>query len=324
MYSQIERMKFMNSEKSWIDTSSFFKAQVIGKLLGDGCLTKQEGRKPRFQFIHSAKDYEWNIHCFHSLKTYLPLNPPRLRKIKDVRLRKRYSLSHYTQSKTSSLVTFLRNTWYQDNKKLIPFDMLYKYFTVESLAWWYMDDGHFKQKNGVPLKIILSTDNFSRLENKQLIKFLSSKFYLSFRLDNQNRIILYDQYQIHYFFHLITPFTHVSMHRKMPNRFNHSFDIKAKRTTLYLPKQLEIKKPTKEINEMLVKLENLIKIYKSGLFYEKYISKIQQLQIEPKPYQIVVSQSNLKRLYFLNNVTGLSLSGITELSFQENLSHPRF
>jgi hypothetical protein len=29
-----------------------------GKLLGDGCITKQEGRKPPFQFTHSKKDKE--------------------------------------------------------------------------------------------------------------------------------------------------------------------------------------------------------------------------------------------------------------------------
>jgi len=36
--------------KSWELTSKSFKAKMIGKLLGDGCITKQKGRQPRFQF----------------------------------------------------------------------------------------------------------------------------------------------------------------------------------------------------------------------------------------------------------------------------------
>lgn len=41
-----------------------FLSMVCGKLLGDGCIVKQEGRKPRFQFIHSIKDKEWCYYCY--------------------------------------------------------------------------------------------------------------------------------------------------------------------------------------------------------------------------------------------------------------------
>lgn len=30
---------------------SRYLSRITGKLLGDGCITKQQGRKPRFQFI---------------------------------------------------------------------------------------------------------------------------------------------------------------------------------------------------------------------------------------------------------------------------------
>ena len=46
---------------AWKNTSSSFKAKITGKLLGDGCITKQKGRKPRFQFIHTARDYSWGM-----------------------------------------------------------------------------------------------------------------------------------------------------------------------------------------------------------------------------------------------------------------------
>src|SRR5699024_91156 len=113
----------MEGLDAWCKTSPSFKARVIGKLLGDGCLTQQQGRKPRFQFIHTAADYEWSLHCYRYLKDALPLNPPKFRKTADSRLSMGFSQSHYVQSKTSPLVTFLRKLWYPNSIKLVPFEI---------------------------------------------------------------------------------------------------------------------------------------------------------------------------------------------------------
>lgn len=42
---------------------------ICGKLLGDGCITKQQNRKPRFQFMHTISDYDW---CFLLLQSIEP------------------------------------------------------------------------------------------------------------------------------------------------------------------------------------------------------------------------------------------------------------
>jgi len=102
----------MASLFAWNQTSEEFKAQITGKLLGDGSLTQQRDRKPRFQFTHMAKDYEWSLFCYLKLRTHLRLNPPRFRKTWDSRLKKGYFTAYYTQSKTSDLTTSLRNAWY--------------------------------------------------------------------------------------------------------------------------------------------------------------------------------------------------------------------
>lgn len=55
---------------------------LTGKLLGDGCITKQNGRMPRFQFIHTTSDKEWCFHCYEKLMNDLPLTPPYYKKLK--------------------------------------------------------------------------------------------------------------------------------------------------------------------------------------------------------------------------------------------------
>jgi LAGLIDADG DNA endonuclease family len=73
-----------------------FLLMVCGKLLGDGCIVKQEGRKPRFQFIHSIKDKEWCYFCYSSLKYYLPLTDPHYKGSEDDRVQAGYTESYFS------------------------------------------------------------------------------------------------------------------------------------------------------------------------------------------------------------------------------------
>lgn len=159
-------------EDEWLNTSDSFKAMVIGKLLGDGSITIQSGRKPRFQFMHAATDYSWSNYCYLQLMDSLPLNPPRFKKVFDSRLKSGYSTAYYVQSKTSEIITYLRSKWYPVKSKELPLTLISTYFNEQSLAWWYMDDGHFKQDKGIPRKIILSSESFTEFENNWFIDFL--------------------------------------------------------------------------------------------------------------------------------------------------------
>ena len=117
---------------------------LCGKLLGDGCLTKQTDRKPRFQFTHCKKDVGWSINCFEQLSVFLPLNPPKYRRISDVRIISGYTESYIVQSRTSEEFCQLYELWYPHEKKELPFAYIEKHFTDKTLAWWYQDDGHLK------------------------------------------------------------------------------------------------------------------------------------------------------------------------------------
>jgi hypothetical protein len=92
----------------------------------------------------------------------------------------------------------LRSVWYKEGKKMLPLDFISNHLTVRTLAWWYKDDGHLKTQGSIPKKIILSTESFSSSENLKLCRLLKEKFHLSFSQDKQNRIVLYDKFQILY------------------------------------------------------------------------------------------------------------------------------
>ncbi len=197
-----------------ITQSGGFHNYICGKLLGDGCITKQERRKPRFQFMHRTEDVGWAEHCYDQLKNFIPLSPPTYRKVVDLRIKKGYSESYIVQSKTDEVITDLYKQWYPSGKKVLPFDFIEQYLDERALAWWYQDDGHLMIVNRTVSKIILSTDSCSREDNVWLIHLLFDKFSLRFVKDGQNRILIYDQFQIIYFLHLVTPWLDESMKRK--------------------------------------------------------------------------------------------------------------
>lgn len=167
--------------------------------------------------------------------------------------------------------------------------MINKYLTPLCLGWWYQDDGHLKKDKGIPRKIILSTDSFSKHENRYLAKILYDKYQFCFKVDAQNRLILYDQPQIYYFLLLIRPFIHPSMERKDLS-FTEFIPFKTnKRTTIYLPAYVNINYPTKDIHNLLLKLRIIIKLLRleenNKLFFQTSILSMLNNEQAVKSYQ---------------------------------------
>lgn len=290
---------------------------IVGKMLGDGCITKQPGRKPRFQFIHSINDKEWCFYCYEKLKTSIPLPPPRYKKVLDKRIKKGFTECFQVQSRTHPFITWLESIWYTNRIKTIPFDFLEVYFNQLTLAWWYQDDGHLAIKNQIQKKVILSTDYFRKEENLRLIELLTRKFRLFFKLDSQNRLILYDQLQIYYFLRLIQPYVHESMGRKLAPIKDSKGN--SKRTTIYLPINIHLTKPTVEINQQLNKLSTLYEIVIDRTKYiEFYRNKLYyfQLNVATKGYQIVINEQDFTLLHSIKNQTGLTMSQIITICFE--------
>lgn len=253
------------------------------------------------------------------MKNTIPLNPPVYKKSIDLRLKKGYSESYYVQSKTDETITELYNTWYPYGQKQLPHRYIAQHLDEEALAWWYQDDGHLKITNGNVTKIVLSTDDFSTEENKQLIELLYRKFHIRFQLDGQNRLLLYDQFQIIYFLHLVSPWLNESMQRKaMPVQPLRPI---AKRTTIYLPETIKLTKPTSEINERLKYLGHLFnnteETIRIPIIYNTFVPIIEE-NTPAKSYQIIIQENHREKLAMIRQQTGLAVSLIVRWCFESD------
>jgi len=289
---------------------------ICGKLLGDGCITKQDRRKPRFQFMYRTEDFGWADYCYNELKSQIPLASPTYGKVMDDRLIKGFSERFIVQSRTDEVITALHEIWYPNSRKVLPFYFIEQHLDKRALSWWYQDDGHLKMVNGMVTKLILSTDSFSIEENTKLIQLLNLKFKIQFSTDGQNRLILYDQFQIIYFLHLVSPWLHESMARKgLPNQPIQSI---AKRTTIYLPIKYKLIKPTAEINEKLNNLSLLIDPTNNKICSKNIFSIFRHRLAEAddtKGYQIVIAEHHRHALANIRQQTGLTISQLVEYCF---------
>lgn len=155
------------------------KEVLIGIMLGDGHLSKSNVN-PRFATAHCEAQKEYSIHIvevFNSLswKWYknIPKNP-------DKRTGKIYE-SYRVESPANPALLEFYNSFYINRKKIIPIDLLEKYFTEKSLAYLYMDDGT-KTKSGY----IIATNNFTKKEIDEFRIFLKRKFDLETSLHRDN------------------------------------------------------------------------------------------------------------------------------------------
>lgn len=221
------------------------------------------------------------------------------------------------QSRTDEIITKLYTKWYPNDKKTLPLDYIEKFLDEQALAWWYQDDGHLKLVNGTVRKIILSTDSFSAEENDQLIQLLFNKFKIRFLIDGQNRLLLYDQFQIIYFLHLVSPWLNESMNRKsMPQQPLRPI---AKRTTIYLPTTCNLTKPTSEINKKLNNLDNLFSNSSKHVCIQNIFSiftPIIENNKDVKGYQIIIDENHRQTLARIRQQTGLTISQLAQYCFE--------
>ncbi|MFC3886541.1 endonuclease [Bacillus songklensis] len=294
-------------------------SMLTGKLLGDGNMAIQKTRQPRFRFLHTTHDKEWCFYCYEQLKSYLPLSAPKYSKTLDTRVKQGFTESFYVQSYVCEEASLLKELWYPDNKKKLPFELIENHLNPLCLAWWYQDDGHLNTQDGKPKKIILSTDSFTEIENQTLIQIMKQRFHLTFSLDSQNRLLLYDQSQIYYFLSIVKPFIHQSMYRKIHISFQEKTFPPFKRTTIYLPYSLQLNKPTQDIYDSLKLLPMIYSSLSITSSYHQLFNNVFRSLFPDKRnvkgYQIRLNRHQMVLLDKCQKITGLQISQLVHLCF---------
>ena len=90
----------------------------------------------------------------------------------------------------------------------------------------------------------------------------------------------------------------------------------AKRSTIYLPEDLILKKPTFEINDQYEKLAILQELLQDHTNFFKMTNSVKSTTTHTKPYQIEIMERYKAQLIKLKLETSLNISQITTHCFR--------
>lgn len=149
--------------------TSVQRAILIGSLLGDGTLRRQNNRKNALLEVnHTYKHKAYVDWKWQHFREYI-LSPPKSRQGKDSRIAYRFT------TRSLPLFTAYHSQFYMLGKKLIPPDLE---LNPLSLAVWFMDDGC-----KIRSAYYLNTQQFSVAEQKFLQTILLKTFGLKSALN---------------------------------------------------------------------------------------------------------------------------------------------
>ena len=127
---------------------------VIGSILGDGSLkgfskkaqasqiyvSQHSDKLPYLEWLHSKLEEGFEMNSIKPKKGYR---------------------QHYFMSKPDKVLGSLKKKFYQNDKKVIPFDMVELLKEPISLAVWYMDDGTLDKRSKYHFNASVATYGFS-------------------------------------------------------------------------------------------------------------------------------------------------------------------
>lgn len=158
---------------------------IIGCLLGDGYMRKEKySTGPSFSCSHSLKQKDYLLYKSSFFNEIVKVRE-NYRTIPNKKSGKLYSdITMYLG--VNSELNFIYNSFYKNNVKIIPFNLLENYYTPLAMAIHYMDDGSKVGNSGY----MLSTCCFSIEDCNKFMSFLLTKYNIESSLQSLNRIYI--------------------------------------------------------------------------------------------------------------------------------------
>lgn len=163
----------------------------LGLILGDGSLVVN-GKNARFEHTQRGLYWQYSLSIANRFRDVCPdlLTP----KIKDQCFLPKIrhnpeSLTTYScqmfYTRNHLIFTQLYQIFYPNGKKIIPMNIVTKYFTEESLLYLYLDDGRVGRygRSGLGLDLC----NFGEQELIGFQKYLTTEFQLEVNIHKQNK-----------------------------------------------------------------------------------------------------------------------------------------
>ena len=184
---------------------------LIGTLLGDSSLTARSKYSATFSCQHSLQQKEYIDHLYQKLPS-LQLS---------ITYRKSPS-SIGIVSKCSPTLLRLYEQFYKNKIKIIPRNLIEKYFTIQSLSYLFMDDGSArkgarrKTKNNTRhiRGFEIATCSFTHDDLEWFCNFLNKKFDLNFKIlshynkvyDKSYEVLSLGSNEVQKFIKLVSPY----------------------------------------------------------------------------------------------------------------------
>lgn len=197
---------------------------LTGFILGDGSVSKNAQATPdiyRIKKTHGMSQLEYCEFCAKVLNAEVSFHG-----------KSGYTGETQPACRTKSLFlspTFI-NSFYKDGKKYI-FEECEKYFSVRTLALWYMDDGSAGIYNDTGANSTLNTQGFSYEENEILQQILKNKFDLDCRIADENKkdgrhynLLSFNNENSRKLHSMIQEYIHPSMYYKLLKEFRGNFN----------------------------------------------------------------------------------------------------
>jgi hypothetical protein len=167
---------------------------LIGTVMGDSHIPKGSSIATIISFAHAEQyeeffNYKIKVLGFKGSKLHQNCFDKRRNKKS-----KRYS---YASNNIKEL-KYVREKFYPEGIKVIPMDIIEKYFTEKSLAWLFMDDGSSQDYN-----TIICLQGFKKDNLKEFVDFLYRKFDIEFTIQSGGAIRL-KQHSMSKFYNLIS------------------------------------------------------------------------------------------------------------------------
>lgn len=192
-------MAKIKEEKDFIklENLELLEDLLIGSILGDGCIIKDQNKYFRLSLGHGSKQLEYLQYKVDILNQYHLGRKITKWTHKSNKYKQGFCISYHTKSANHPIFKKYREIFYPQNKKSIN---SLNQISARSLAIWFMDDG-CKCKASYQIY----TDSFSVEELENLIYILNRDYSLEFTYD-KNNVLYLKKSNIQKFNSLIIPY----------------------------------------------------------------------------------------------------------------------
>lgn len=165
-----------------VEINPILMEYLVGMIMGDAHLMKATSYSSAISFAHAERYKEYFDYKVNLLLSFG--GSIQKQNYFDIRTSKYYPRYCYSSHSIKELKV-LREKFYPEGKKVIPMDIIEKYFSNLSMAILFMDDGCSQKYT-----TIISTQCFERSNLSEFLKFLERKFGIEFTIQKKGTIRL--------------------------------------------------------------------------------------------------------------------------------------